>query len=263
MKKKLKLFLLIFIFFELQCFAAKIHYKIVTSEEPPTNFKENGEVTGIVTDIVKEIEKYNGERAEINIYPWARAYEIAISEPNVIIFTGAKTVERVEHGFYFIGPVTTRQHILYKKAGRDLKIENLEDIKREKLIVGALRGDWRGKFFIDNGIKVDEVTEHSKNLKKLIMGRIDLFALSDLELKGNCKIAGVKANEFEPAYMFQKREAYIMISTGSDPEIINQWQQAFNRLQKNGFFEKVAEKWSRILEMDLKYDKNKGIFIAN
>lgn len=89
--------------------------RIVTAEETPTNYTINGEVTGTTTAIVREILRLLDREVEIEIFPWARSMRIAQKEPNVIIFTAGKSSERINHGFHFLGPVSTRKHVLYKK----------------------------------------------------------------------------------------------------------------------------------------------------
>jgi len=235
--------------------------RIVTSEEPPTNYTLNGTFTGITTDIVEAILAKLGQDIPIEVYPWARAYNIALSEPNVAIFTAGITRERVDHGFFLVGPVTTRRHALYKKAGRKLTVKSLEDVKRQHLSVGAMRGDWRAEYLETRGVPVDLVVDHQQNLKKLLIGRVDLFVLSDLELPETLDMAGVDHSAVELALVFDERPAYIMLSKGTPVSVAAKWGEAFRSLQNSDFFLKQARKWSGIIGMPVTYDPAKGLMI--
>lgn len=221
---------------------------------------ENGELTGMVTDVVKAILTHLNIHQEIRVLPWARAYTMALNKPNVVIFT-AGNPQRRAHGFTFLGPVTTRRHILYQKSGQPFTPTCIDDLRHQCLTVGAMRGDWRGTFFSDQGVRVETVTTHSQNIKKVLFNRIDLFVLSDLELAENLRLTGTARCKISEAYVFQESDAYILLSKGTDPQTIARWQGAFKALQSTNFFEKTAAHWGRKLKLPLIYTAEKGFHI--
>ncbi len=234
---------------------------VVTGEEPPTNFMEDGQLTGLVTETVEALIKQQQLNIPIHYYPWARAFRLVTSQPNVMIFTAGKTQERIDQGFIFIGPVTTRRHILYQRAGRNLTIHSLEDVKRQGLRGASMREDWRGKFLAQQNIDVVLNVSHTQSLKMLNAGRVDLVALSDLELKINLQNAEVAAGQVKPAFTFDVRDAYLMFSKDSDPQLIARWQQALTELQASDYFTHTAKKWSQRLGVELHYSPEKGFYI--
>ncbi len=236
--------------------------RIVTSEEPPTNYySEEGEFTGTTVDIVEEIKRYLDLDVEIEVMPWARSYMIAKEYPNVAIFTAAQTQERIDLGFHFIGPVTTRKYILWAKKGSDFNINSIQDIKDQNLRIGAMRGDWREKYFVDLGLNVEDETNHKLNLRRLLEGSVDLWALSDIEAPLNVKKLGADMEEIEIAYVFKEASSYIMLSKDTPEETVKEWQEAYEEIQKTDFFENASEKWSNILESEVGYTKDTGFFI--
>ena len=106
----------------------------------------------------------------------------AKTEPNIAVFTCGKSDERVKLGFHFIGPLTTRDGALYGKKDREIKISTLKDIKKQGLVVGAMREDWRSKYLQEKGVIVEPVNVTTQNINKLIFDRIDLWVSSDLEI---------------------------------------------------------------------------------
>lgn len=235
--------------------------RIVSAEEAPTNYTYAGEFSGTTTDIVKEIKKKIGETAIIEVLPWARAYNYAKTKPNIVIFTCGRTQERIEHGFHFIGPVLTRNHILYKRKSSPLKITSLQDIKKNNLKVGAMRGDWRAIFFQNEGIQVDVATNHFMNAKKLLCGRFPLWATSDIETPSIMAELSIPLDTIEAAYIFKTASSYIMFSKDTSKEIVTKWDNALKDIQKTDFLKKTSEKWSNILEMNIGYTPDKGFYI--
>jgi ABC-type amino acid transport substrate-binding protein len=235
--------------------------RIVTAEEPPTNYLEAGELQGMSTEIVRALLADLQQNPEIEVLPWARAYQIALSEPNVLIFTAGKTPERVEHGFTFIGPVTTRRHILYSLDNRQLTIRSIDDLRQQGLRIGGLRGDWRTGFFKSHGISVEETASHLLTLRKLQLGRIDLMISSDLEIDVLTKTDGIKVM-LKEAYVFDQRDAYLLFSKGTQASRIHAWQAAFQRLQRSSFFATGSKHWSAKLGVNIRYRPESGYYIA-
>jgi polar amino acid transport system substrate-binding protein len=60
---------------------------IVTENYPPYSYEQEGEITGISTDIVKCIMDESGLEYKIEVLPWARAYEMALNKDDVLIYS--------------------------------------------------------------------------------------------------------------------------------------------------------------------------------
>ena len=235
--------------------------RIVTTEEPPTNYTYQGVFTGTTTDIVEEIKKRLGLSAKIEVKPWACSYAIAKSEANVAIYTAGRTQERIAHGFHFIGPVASRRHILWKRRSSPLEISGVMDIKENNLVVGAMRGDWREKYFVNLGVNVESVTVHHQNMKKLLAGRIHLWASSDIEAPSIADDLGIDMSEVEVAYVFDQAGSYIMLSRETPKDVVDQWREAYQAIQKTDFFVNASHKWSKILGYTLKYKNDRGFYV--
>jgi len=67
---------------------------IISEENPPFNFIKDGIFTGSSTEVVREIMRRLNLPGEIQVLPWARAYQLALSQPNVVLFSTARTTER-------------------------------------------------------------------------------------------------------------------------------------------------------------------------
>lgn len=241
--------------------SADLPLQILTAEEPPTNYADGAKVTGITVDIIEDVKKRVGVTIEIEIQPWARVIETGMVRPNVVLFTMGKTPERVAHGFNFIGPVTTRKHMIFKKNGTSLNLATVDDVKAQKLTVGGMRGDWRTNFLKDQGVRVEEVTTNEMNVRKLMADRFKLMVLSDLELGMNLLNAKVKASDIEPAFVFKEASSYFALSRGTSPEVVKAWEKAFADFQKSDTPAKLTKKWSAILGMNLAYTPDKGFFV--
>jgi polar amino acid transport system substrate-binding protein len=184
---------------------------ILTENLPPLNYLENGVLVGPSVEIVKEIQKRVGSQEPIQVYPWARAYKMAIETKNVILFGMTYTDVRKDK-FKWIGPLATKRDILVAKKGSGIKLASLEDAKKVKRI-GTLRDDTRESLLKSHGFtNLEPVSDEQLNAKKLALGRIDLWAYKIPGLRTVCDLAGVNFNEFEEVYHLREIDLMIAFS---------------------------------------------------
>src|SRR5512139_4142268 len=74
--------------------AAGSGLRILTAENPPLNFSRDGEITGLATEVVRELAKRTGTGGEITLVAWPKGY-LALSErPDIALFSTVMTSER-------------------------------------------------------------------------------------------------------------------------------------------------------------------------
>ena len=103
---------------------------LVTENYPPFQIKESGKPPqGFAIELVEAMKKYAGINEKIEVYPWARAYNMALIKPNTFIFSLARTKER-EDLFKWIGDYFMATTAIYAlKSRTDIVITSLEDAK--------------------------------------------------------------------------------------------------------------------------------------
>lgn len=216
--------------------------KILTENLPPLNYLENGNLVGSSVEIVQEIQKRVGSTDPIHVYPWARAYKMALEEKNVILFGTTYTEERQDL-FKWVGPLATKRDILLARKDSLMVISNLEDAKRVERI-GTLRDDVRGKFLEKLGFtNLEPVSDEQKNAQKLARNRIDLWAYKKPGYKTVCKLAGIDPELFVEVAHLKKSELKIAFSQKTPDRIVTQWQKAFDEMTVDGTVKKIKLKW--------------------
>ncbi|GAB7022622.1 substrate-binding periplasmic protein [Salidesulfovibrio brasiliensis] len=234
--------------------------KVFTDVEAPANYENvEGEPVGTSVDIVREMLKRAGLEGTVTLMPWTRAYEHAKSNGNVMLFTAGKTKEREQLGFHFIGPVISRTHALYKRSGEKLDVESLEDIANKQIVVGGVLGDWRTDYLLSKGVNMDLSTGFDLNIRKIDANRYALIVSSDIEMPALLADENLPMDSFEMALVLKKAPSYIMLSNGTDKEILNRLDAAYEEMVESGFLDKVAEKYSNILGYELVFTPGKGL----
>lgn len=222
--------------------------QILTCEEPPMNFGEDGEITGFTTDIVREIMRRTNTAGEIRLLPWKRVYRTGLKTSNVILYTAARTEER-ENLFHWVGPVVQKRWILFSKKGAGFVFESADDVKKVKNI-GVMRNDARHRWLENEGFGNIFVTEdHVHGLKMVLKDRAALWASSDFEALIIAKKAGLDPGRIQESFEMKAIRSYILISKQTPGQIVEQWQDTFNGLKNDGTLENIASKWAGKLGM--------------
>ena len=220
---------------------------ILTENLPPLNYVQGGVLVGPSVDIVREIQRRVGSSAPIRVYPWARAYKMALEDDNVVLFSTTYTGDRKDK-FKWIGPLATKRDILVARKAAGLSIVALEDAKQVGRI-GTLRDDTRERFLLMHGFtNLEAVSDEQKNAQKLVLGRIDLWAYKKPGLKTVCMLAGVNVDDLEEVYHLRTIDVMIAFSKPTDDVVIQAWQRAFDDMQADGTLQRIRRDWNARLE---------------
>lgn len=235
--------------------AQALTIEVVTEEYPPYNYTNNeGRVVGVVTEIVKELLSRAEFDYTIKSNSWARSYQQAQSQPNVLIYSIVRTPER-EAMFKWIGTAMVAHDFVIRLTSRDDIVGNsLQALKQYSF--GAVYQDVRAGYFREAGIQPRFAATEALNIKKLLTGRIDMLAIDQLSLLAICNKL-----ELDPAIFFP---VLALSGTGSDvslamshstsDEVVNRLKETLAAMQKDGTITRLIYGYS----MQLPHNYNKG-----
>lgn len=247
MKNLILAILSIFLFSAQPILSAEL--TILTENLPPLNYVKDGELVGPSIEIVKEIQKRVGSHDKIQVYPWARAYQMALEDENVVLFGTTHTKAR-EDKFKWVGPLATKRDILVAKKGSGIKINTLDDAKKVSRI-GTLRDDTRELLLKRNGFtNLESVSDEQLNAQKLVLGRIDLWAYKIPGLRTVCDLAGVDHNELIEVYHLREIDVSIAFSKKTPDSIVQNWKKAFDEMLADGTMMQIRRRWNDKLPDD-------------
>ncbi len=239
--------------FRLNAIAASGNEKIVavTEELAPYSYTENKKLTGFSVEVAEYILRRAGYDFQMNSYPWARSYMLAKTNPNVMIFTMARTAER-ENDFHWIGSLGARRLYLFKLAARkEIQIKNLDDAKRYK--IGVDRNDASEQFLKDRGFEIDKNLDRSPdeiaNVNKLLIGRIDFIAGSDLTVLNLVRRLGLQVTQIERSILLvDQGEYFIAMSKTTSQNVVDRLKIAYLEVQKSGLLSELRSKFGMPIE---------------
>lgn len=246
--------------------AAASELRAVTSEKIPYNFllhstgqqqqPPEGQVVGLSVDLVRALLPQQPLLPILHL-PWPRAFDTALKNPDVLIFTMGKTRQREQQGFRFIGPVSTRLHGLYARKTDLPPLRNLADIRTHRLTVVGLRGGWLTSSLRLQGIDVQEVGDYQQALQMLLLDRAQLWVSSDLEANLHLHHTGATGSLLL-ALELQCSENYMALSPGSSEQHVQQLQQAYQQWQTSPAAAELAMRWQEKLAVGLTFVPEHG-----
>lgn len=243
MKKYIILLIASFMAFSVQAqYLEEIDW--MSEQYPPYNFVEDGKPQGITFDVLMEIFKRIGfkkDPKEIKFMPWARSYRKTLREPGTALFSMTYTEKRAKL-FKFVRNIVISKIGLIGKKNKNLKISSTEDIK--KLKIGVVRDDIGQQLIKALGIKKLEYSNYAKNMvKKLDLGRIDVIAYGVDVAKWHMKKVNIDPNKYENLYTLKEGEMGYAFYRDTSDDLIKKLQKTLDDLKKEGFVDKVSEKY--------------------
>lgn len=216
--------------------------QLLSEENPPLNFSQNGQAKGLSVDVVQEIQRRVGNNDPIQIQPWSRAYRTASTVPNVAIFGTARTTAR-EDLFHWVGPVATAVASLYGRRGSGLRISSLEEAKSVERILVA-RDFYTHQLLEKLGFtNLEPVSKPETMVKMAINGRAPVMFVGNLTLPDLLERAGAKPGDVERLYTVTSIQTYIAFSLGTPKDVVTAWQAALDAMKRDGSYAAIYAKW--------------------
>ncbi len=239
--KILKVLLLLFI---LSSLLHSVEITIVTEEFPPYNYQVDGEMKGISSEIVLAVLKEINVKAKIISYPWSRAYLLASTKKNHLIYSIARISER-EKLFHWVGSIAPYSTSFYKlKSRQDIKVNSLNDAKQYK--IGCSNADVITEYLQSlNFTHLEVVSKDVQNLYKLLSNRIDLIAYDDISFSYMIEKEGLDIGKYERVYLLEELsdQLYMAFSKSTNIQLVEKFRKGLESIKRKGIFDKIQKKY--------------------
>ncbi|WP_373889324.1 substrate-binding periplasmic protein [Massilia sp. TS11] len=219
--------------------AADPRLRITTEHSPPAAMMANGQLVGFATDKVREILRRTGTAYEIVLLPWKRAYLMAQNEPNTCVYSTTRTPER-EALFKWVGPTHDNDWTLFALSERHYKFKTLADVGQ--LRIGTYNGDVRGDALQAQGFNVDAVQSQSSNPRKLLLGRIDLWATS-LRVGNATVVLNGWQSKIEPVLTWRHTQMYLACHRSVPDSLVARMNSALEAMKQDGTAHAIDKKY--------------------
>jgi len=220
----------------LACTAAPAQTIRAVTEASAFTYPKGGKVSGPASQIVEmALQRAGLTDYSISLYPWARAYDMALREPQVLIYLIARTPAR-EDQFKWAGEFMRVDYHLYKlRSQKDIAVRSLQDAKN--YTIGVMRDDVRHEYLQAQGFnKLVVSSQNIDNFKKLVNGQVQLVPMPERDATLLCEESRFDCDKLEKVYTLDAMSTgvYMAYSKSTPDDIVQRTRTAFDKLKAEG-----------------------------
>jgi len=209
---------------------------------------KDGKITGFSTQLVNAMFKRTSYKTTMLIYPWSRAYNIALKKDNTCIYAIGRTPEREKSFKWTQAFITTNFAFIGLKSSTDIKLNTIEDAKGYR--VAVLRDDVTHQLLVKRGFIENKnmfVVNNPSSMLKLLQSRnlIDLILTDKISLKYRAEFHNINPHLFIEFLKLDENplDFYLACSLSTDQAIVDDIINAFEQIKKMGEYDKIMKLW--------------------
>jgi polar amino acid transport system substrate-binding protein len=214
---------------------------LTTEQSAPFNMMVDGKIVGVAVDKLTVLMRRAEQPYTMRLLPWARAYQMALHERQTCVFSTTRTPQR-EADFKWVGPLGSNTWVMYGLARRGLRLNSLDDARGMK--IGTYNGDVRETYLKAIGHDVDSAVNDSRNPRKLLIGRIDLWASSPHEAIPQLEANGWRG-EIVPLLTFKRTDLYLACSRSVSSALVERLNGLLADMMADGTTEAIERRYER------------------
>jgi len=248
---KIYIFSIFTLLININSFASQTEVTFVTEHLPPYQIvKEDSSISGFSTEIVLEIAQRAKVNYRVNLYPWVRSYNLALSKSNHCIFSIARLPNR-EKLFTWIGQITEKNNAVVwslKSNEHGKQVKTLDDLKLYTTVVN--KNDVTHIGMLNIGLTENKnlyVLKHTDSLIKLLFTRpeIDFIVADDITISHRAKLAGVDIELLHRVIEVKNLPLnfFLACNINTDSRIIEKLTAGLVSLHQDGTYQKIFSKW--------------------
>jgi polar amino acid transport system substrate-binding protein len=226
--------------------APAVAVTLLTEENPPFNYTENGKLTGLVTELIAEAATRANVPYKIELLPWSRAYTRAQAERDTCLFATARLDSR-EKLFTWVGPFASNLWGVYGKGDFGGSVRLLADLKPYR--IGSVVNDAKVDYLKENGVtNIRQVLEDRLNPPRLFLPRedpnhIDLWVTGYFGAREVATAA--KVSDIKLVFVVREIPLYLACSPQTSPAVVTALSAAVDKMRAEGVLARVAAAYEK------------------
>lgn len=221
-------------------------FLLLTEHLPPYQIVQGEKVSGATLEMVTMTVDLAGLDWQLEHYPWSIAYQRALREPGVCLFSTSRIPNR-EEKFYWVGQLASVSTWVYGSAAREFEINGIDDLNSYK--AAAIKDDVSHEYLLSKGFiegenlyvhyNYDSIIEllfvESRNIDIVILSEENLRHRYDDEARKRLK----RLFKLDDLTLY----FYLACHPESNQEQLSVLSDAMAELEESGMFREVRRYW--------------------
>ncbi|WP_081694366.1 substrate-binding periplasmic protein [Pseudoalteromonas rubra] len=225
--------------------------QVVTEYLYPYQIKnEDGSLGGFMTEVLHALCQQVGDVPDITVMPWARAYQIAVTTENVLIYSIVHTQARSPL-FHWIGEVQTDPIYLWGLKRRfPVQSDALMLLKQHR--VAVLRGSNVAQYLAKQQFSnLKPLSYEEQLLQMLEKDRLDLVVGTEETIWQRANKAGMDFSTLNKVAELTELNTNLSIAFNidSDPNLVARYRDGFAAISSNGKLAGIQQKWFKYVQV--------------
>lgn len=222
--------------------------KFYAESLPPYHYTDaKGEPVGALVEIVYAVSRQASIVADVRLLPFARGYQILLSQPNAFMFSLIRTAER-EEKVQWVGKIyRSDAYLVGLKNRAELKLNDLPSAKSR--VVSTIRGYHSEKFLKAHDFKENQnlylAVNYETMWSMLFRGRVDYVLTNTVSLDTELTSLGFDTGKVAK-YLEVKNfpgELFIVTHLNTSKETVKQLADGLATIKRNGEYQRIIDKW--------------------
>lgn len=220
-------------------------YQVVTEEWAPYNYLENGQLTGMATEVVRTIMARTGDDFEIAVVPSMRAAHMLQTRPGTIMYSMFRTPDR-EPLYKWVGPIVEESIHPYQLSDAPIPVNSLEQLMHAPRLTTRHAGLVPRVLESLGFTNLDKSAAESQQLYRMLLARRTELIIGDTDAGVNyySHQLGIAPGTLRrvPVEVYRS-SLYIAFSRDCDDGLIDAWARALEQLRRSGELERIRRRY--------------------
>ncbi len=222
-----------------------------TENHAPYNFldEKSNKIVGLSVDVVHAmLDAAEDTDSKIKMYPWARIYNMALTQKNVAIFSITYTKAR-DPLFKWVGEIHESKNYLWKHIDRrDIEVNSRVDLPKYKIVVqrnGADHQTLLTEYGLSENLHL--VTNTNQRFSLIFNKHGDLFTEAPFTLKWSLDHYDIyDYNLLEKVYFISELGGSLNLAFSDETEdiVVDRYRKALQQIKDNGVHQAIVKKWT-------------------
>lgn len=216
--------------------------EFITEEFKPLNYTENGSLTGLGPELLREICRELDIPFNTEVLPWEQGYSQVLSKENAVLYSTVLNAERKDL-FKWAGPYASLDWMFYTSSGNPLELSSLDDA-RTVTGIGVLPDYSITQYLISEGFTNLIYCEDNKDaFQKLLNGEIVLFPSDRITAEAALQAIGKSIYEVTGKLTIRTDLVYFAFNKAVPDEVITDFQRIIDKTKQNGYLRQLYQEY--------------------
>ncbi len=224
--------------------AGNYQYQVqfLTEEYKPLNYTEDGVLTGLAPELLKEICNRLEIPYEVKVLPWAEGFELVQSNENTVLFSTILNTERKDL-FKWAGPFASLDWIFYASSQNQIPISSMEDAKLVATI-GVIKDYSIEQYLVGEGFTNLVYCENNIDaFNKLLKGEIDLYPSDKITAEAALNALNQSIYDVTDKLTIRTDLVYFAFNKNTPDAVVADFQHEIDALKLNGTLKALYQKF--------------------